>query len=137
MLSYIQCVDLRAEFDTFFSESSRGKVHDKDVQVLLKACISHLKQLESLTLQCSTLSRDFTEISSEIEMRGVDARKTMRQIRQDIEEFSYNYNYSLNRRKKMLEASVQVDDIGIKFGEVRNCSKYFIVWYYSICRNNS
>ncbi len=127
LFSYIQCIDLRAEFDTFLSESSRRNVHDKDVQVLLKACISHLKQLESLTLQCSTLSRDFTEISSEIEMRGVDARKTMRQIRQDIEEFSYNYNHSLNRRKKMLEASVQIDDIGIKLGEVRNYAKGFVV----------
>ncbi len=78
------------------------------------------KRLEDLTLECTKLTQYFTEISSEVEMRGVEARKVMRQIRQIIEDSLFKFGNSLKRRKKELETCVTKDDIQAKIEEVQS-----------------
>ena len=77
------------------------------------------ERLENLSVECTKLTQDFADISSELEMKGAEARKTMRQVRQEIEDCSFKCGNSLKRRKKELETSVKKEDIVVKVKEVK------------------
>ena len=93
-------------------------MESSSVQEHLKTCGSFVKRLENMTLRSTNCTGDFTQVSSEIEMRGIEARRVMRQIRQEVEDCSYRYSHSLKRRKMELESSMKVKDVESKLKEV-------------------
>lgn len=51
-------------------------------------------------------------------MRTIEAKKHVKQIRQEIEESAYRFSHGLKRRRKELEANLTADDIETKLLEV-------------------
>ena len=65
----------------------------------LDKCDAVILEVDSLTQQCGDKTREFTGISSELEMSGADARRIARQIRREMEN-AYDQLYRQWQKRK-------------------------------------
>ena len=65
----------------------------------MEKCDAVILEVDSLTQQCDDKTREFTGISSELEMSGADARRIARQIRREMEN-AYDQVYRQWQKRK-------------------------------------
>ena len=113
-----QCAELQEEINAFLLLSADEVKRQESAQEYLGTYSMLYQKLEQLTIECSERTKMFAEISSEIEMKGFEARRAMRQIRQEVEDASCKCSRSLQQRKRELEVCLRTEDLQAKQKEV-------------------